>query len=448
MSHGAFIFDINKCVGCMACIVGCSIENHETSHINWREVNTFNSLHHPDLPVFHFSIACNHCQDSPCMDNCPALAYTRDPLTGAIIHHAESCIGCKYCTWTCPYDAPKFNKQTGIVEKCNFCVDRLENGQKPACVDACPVGALSYGEDENTEDALVPGFVDMSIRPSIRLVPLRENTPPTILNLDKSNIKDEFLEEQSKPSSKVNLRNEWSLVPFTLLISAMVGWFSTHVYTGLEFSLHWFIALGSLTILLSSLHLGKKRRAWRSILNLRRSWLSREILSLMLFLISGLLAIQFPNPVTNIMVLIIGISCLVSVEMVYHVFRRNENLNTHSAMALLTGFLVFCLLSNIVVLIGFIIAIKFSLYIYRKIYFIKKSVQWKPGVSAIRLLPLVVALIYIGSPWFPWLESWMVLSLIGIGEIIDRIEYYNEADVPHPKQELFEHLKRLNDAKK
>ncbi len=70
------------------------------------------------------------------MKNCPALAYTRDKETGAIIHHAEACIGCKYCTWTCPYDAPKFNEATKIVEKCNFCVDRISDGKQPACAQA------------------------------------------------------------------------------------------------------------------------------------------------------------------------------------------------------------------------------------------------------------------------------------------------------------------------
>lgn len=430
----------------MACIAGCSIENPETSQINWREVSSFNAQRHPELPVFHFSLACNHCEDAPCMQNCPALAYTRDSITGAIIHHAESCIGCKYCTWACPYDAPKFNKAKGIVEKCTFCVERLHENKMPACVDACPVGALSYGEDNNQKEALVPGFVDVGIRPAISLIPLRKNSPPEILNLDKS---DDIDVERvyKKPASKVNLAREWSLIPLTLLVSAMVGWFGAHLYTDLDFPLHWFLVLSVLSLLFSSLHLGKKTRAWRAILNVKNSWLSREILTLMLFMGSGLLSLIFTHPVLDGFTMVMGVFCLISIDMVYHIFIRQENLNTHSAMTILTGFLVFSLLSDIVFLIGFTISIKFSLYLYRKIYFYKKTHTWKPIYSVARLFPLSVAIIYLGSHWLPWLDSWMVLSLIGIGEIIDRIEYYEEAEVPFPKMELFEHLNKNSHAK-
>jgi len=89
-----FIFDLNKCVGCHACVVACQIENGSQQNQPWREINTFNSFQHPQLPVFHYSIACNHCDEAPCLNSCPALAYTKDENTSTIVFHENKCIGC------------------------------------------------------------------------------------------------------------------------------------------------------------------------------------------------------------------------------------------------------------------------------------------------------------------------------------------------------------------
>ena len=86
-SRKTFRFDTNKCVGCHACVVACVIENKTDLPLNWREINTFNQFHYPNLAIFHYSLACNHCADAPCMHNCPALAYTRDLLSGAVTHN-------------------------------------------------------------------------------------------------------------------------------------------------------------------------------------------------------------------------------------------------------------------------------------------------------------------------------------------------------------------------
>ena len=98
------------------------------------------------------------------MENCPALAYTRDKKTGAVILHAEKCIGCKYCTWACPYDAPKFNPKTRIIEKCTFCNHRILDTLKPACANLCPTGALDFIEmPDNIENVDIPGFTEIGI---------------------------------------------------------------------------------------------------------------------------------------------------------------------------------------------------------------------------------------------------------------------------------------------
>ena len=141
-----FVFDINKCTGCQACSIACEIENELEPGADWRQVTTFNERHVPGVLSFHLSVACNHCVDPPCMKNCPALAYSKDAVTGAVTVDPDLCIGCRYCTWACPYDAPRFNTASGVVEKCTFCQHRLEDGLEPACVTSCPTGALKLAD--------------------------------------------------------------------------------------------------------------------------------------------------------------------------------------------------------------------------------------------------------------------------------------------------------------
>ena len=72
---------------------------------------TFNSEAKHLFPVINLSLACNHCESAVCMEGCPASAYSRETLTGAILLDEKKCIGCRYCQWNCPYDAPKFNSE-------------------------------------------------------------------------------------------------------------------------------------------------------------------------------------------------------------------------------------------------------------------------------------------------------------------------------------------------
>jgi len=441
MIKNAFLFDTNKCVGCMACVAGCSIENGTSIGINWRVVNGYNKLKHPDLPVFHFSLACNHCEEALCMQNCPALAYSRDEKTGAVIHHAELCIGCKYCTWACPYNAPKFNVKTHVVEKCNFCLDRISNGSKPACAVACPVGALDFGQIEAGKDVVIPGFVNRSIKPSIHLVPLRdEHSIPTIWNSDAGLVSpDLFYNELPEHQSKIQIKKEWTLVPFTLTVAVLVGWLTAGVTAGIHILPELFIGFGAMAILLSSLHLGKKSRAWRSILNLRNSWLSREIFSFSAFLGLGIIYLASGNPGFGYSAVLAGIACLVSVDMVYKITERIEKQPLHSAMAGLTGIMIWSLLFESTFFIAFSITIKSGLYLFRKINFYSLKQRTSHIFTFLRLgfLGIPIAL------WFTGFEFNSLITLVVIlsGELIDRIEFYKEIDIVTPERELNDLIK-------
>ncbi|PKQ65903.1 hypothetical protein BZG02_02560 [Labilibaculum filiforme] len=426
----------------MACVAGCSIENGTDLLVNWREVNCHNKIKHPGLPVFHFSLACNHCEDAPCMKNCPALAYSRDEKTGAIIHHAEACIGCTYCTWACPYDAPKFNESTKIVEKCNFCVDRISEGKNPACVDACPVGALSFGrEDVIEENYLTPGFVNMGIKPSIQLIPLREeHSTPAIENIDAVEISAEKLESYlPKIKSKVSLDKEWTLVLFTLAVAGLVSWQAAHLFGMIEMPLVPFAVISILAIALTSLHIGKKWRMWRFILNLKGSWLSREIFSFSAFL--GLTGLQIitQNQMLAYVAMAFGIFSLISVDMVYKFLTRKDELVVHSGMVSLTGILFFAWLIEMPILVELILLLKGSLYIWRKISLRKKKENYFPVLSSIRILCLLIPYVLLDLQLA--LSLPVSLVILFIGEIIDRSEFYYESDVITPEKELNELLK-------
>ncbi len=137
-----FHFDMGKCIGCKCCEVACHEQNNTPAAVNWRKVGEVEGGEFPNTVRLHISMACNHCLEPTCLKGCPVDAYYKDPLTGAVRMREDSCIGCGYCTWNCPYEAPQFNFERHIVTKCDFCHNRLVEGDLPACVAACPSDAL------------------------------------------------------------------------------------------------------------------------------------------------------------------------------------------------------------------------------------------------------------------------------------------------------------------
>ncbi len=95
---------------------------------------------------YSLSISCMHCENPVCMEGCPAGGITKREEDGIVIINTDDCIGCRYCEWTCPYGAPQYDAEQGVMTKCDFCVDLLDAGQNPACVDACVMRCLKYGD--------------------------------------------------------------------------------------------------------------------------------------------------------------------------------------------------------------------------------------------------------------------------------------------------------------
>jgi len=128
---------------------------------------------HQDVFAYYMSISCNHCKNPACTAVCPTGAMHKNE-DGFVIVNEETCIGCRYCHMACPYDAPQYDAQKGHMTKCDGCYSRVKAGQKPICVDACPLRALDFAPI----DELRAKYGEQA---SIAPLPLAEITHPNLV---------------------------------------------------------------------------------------------------------------------------------------------------------------------------------------------------------------------------------------------------------------------------
>jgi DMSO reductase iron-sulfur subunit len=314
--HG-FFFTADNCIGCHACESACAEKNDTPAHLAFRSVGYVEGGSYPDYKRMNISMACNHCDDPVCLKGCPTRAYTKHVEYGAVLQDPETCFGCGYCTWVCPYNAPQLDPVKGQVSKCNMCVDRLEVGLKPACVSACIGNALDFGVIENTPEnreqckTEIPGFPDPEItHPNIRFQQIkglpdemtRTDAVPVKYHKDKQgNYKPVVDQKQGITKhwnfSRLNSR-ENPLVLFTLFAQAALGTFAIP-FIGALLGLNGFtqfmqsdmflplaviaLVMTSFALLMSVTHLGKPMRFYRGFNNLRHSPMAREGLGLAMF---------------------------------------------------------------------------------------------------------------------------------------------------------------------
>lgn len=314
-----FFHDLNTCVGCHACLLACANENGLAAGTSWRRVVTFNDGRAPGLPVFHLSLACNHCLEAPCLRQCPARAIGRDERTGAVLIAEESCVGCRYCSWVCPFDAPQFDPRIGVMRKCTLCHERLLAGAHPACVSLCPTGALRLGELGSDGEPSVVGFEDHGMRPGVRFRALRRRSGGAS-DLDREEAPRGAAAAAAAPGGRgLSLRSEWSLLAFTSTAIVLVAMIWSSALGGLRPPFLVFLALAAAALAVSLVHLGRPFRALRALANWRSSWLSREVIAYGAFVGAGAGALWLPDaaPLPTVLAAALGVGCLHCVDRVY-----------------------------------------------------------------------------------------------------------------------------------
>ena len=286
----AFEVDLDACSGCKACVAACHNLNGLEENELWRNVGQLVGGT-TDLPVVqHVTTACHHCVEPACLHGCPVEAYEKDPATGIVRHLDDQCIGCQYCILKCPYDVPVYSKSKGIVRKCDMCHDRLAVGEAPACVQSCPNQAIrirTVRSETIHEESETQQFLPGAPEPGYTL-------PTTLYKTDR------VLPRNTLPADYHSVQTGHGHLP--LVVMLVLTQMSVGAFV-VEQAMHWYFAmfdaglaaavrplhlaaallLGMLGLNAAIFHLGRPFYAYRALLGLRTSWLSREILAFGVF---------------------------------------------------------------------------------------------------------------------------------------------------------------------
>ena len=408
-----FIFNHNKCVGCKSCSAACVLENSWS--VQPRNIYTFNSEAEPLLQLINLTLACNHCESAVCMKGCPTSSFEREPLTGAIIFDEMKCIGCRYCQWNCPYDAPKYDSVKKIITKCNLCYSGLIEGRQPACSSACPTGALSFGKlSGQKSDNAYSWFPNKNLDPAIEFTAGENNDPLRIIpeNIYKSEITNTVYKKKS-------ISKELSLIVFSFLSTISVATLISSIFTGVYPERTVFITVIVLAGLASFFHLGKWLRSWRSVSNLKNSPLSREIAFYLIYLTFSFIAVFFQLPLFLISSSVIGLVLLLIIDSVYIYADKRKYVRLHSGQTFLSALLIVSFLSGAVFPFIFIAIIKLAASVYSLLV---KKMNNNFEIRFLRIAFLIITGIsLISHNSYPDL---ITISIFLTGELFDRIIFY------------------------
>jgi formate dehydrogenase iron-sulfur subunit len=286
----AFEVDLDACSGCKSCVAACHSLNGLEEDETWRSVGLLHGGTSQGPVIQHVTTACHHCLEPACLAGCPVHAYEKDPQTGIVRHLDDQCIGCQYCILKCPYDVPKYSYAKGIVRKCDMCHGRLAVGEAPACVQACPNGAIRIAlvsreqiREESEANLFLPGAPEPGYTLPATVYRTKRPLPRNLLPADYYSVAPQHahlplvfmlvLTQMSVGALAADQALLWIGEPHAdmPLTAANTVRSLTAFFLGL-------MGLGA-----AVLHLGRPQYAFRSIIGLGTSWLSREILAFGVF---------------------------------------------------------------------------------------------------------------------------------------------------------------------
>lgn len=447
---GRFIFDTSLCVDCRACVAACSLENKMGSVV--RNLNVMNEQAAPGVPLFSFSMACNHCETAPCMSGCPASVYYRDRITGAVIADSSKCLGCGYCTWNCPYGAPVINKSEGYIEKCNFCSHLLRHGHEPACSSACPTGALSFSSNKNSNiSTTYPDWLpDKGLNPALTVISDFSGSTLKIVPVPPP---ANLVESSRRADSPSHPANFWSLMLFTLSVSFAAG-IAIASASGVLLKppvpkINPYLAvLLLLTIgwVFSVFHLRRKRRALSSILNIAESPLSREILFFVLFGLSAIAVLATGLKVFTYLSSLAAVFLLIAVDRIYtHADKRSVSI-FHSGQLFLSGLMIAAFLADYQYVFILIASIRLFLSLYGATVDYASLSALSIALIVARVGSLAVLALFV-TGIVPGGPVPALISLIA-GEVADRYLYYLNFSPLHISTTFEKYLKHKIHEKK
>jgi len=196
------VIDLDLCVGCHACATACKEWNtgghmaplpdfnaygDDAWGVWFNRIHSFEEGEGDGARTVHFPKSCLHCEEPACVTVCPTGASYKRAEDGIVLVNESLCIGCKLCSWACPYGAREFDADAGVMKKCTLCIDRIYNAnlapeeRQPACVMVCPTKARFFGDlgDPNSEvSELVAARAGADLMPELGYRPVNKYLPP------------------------------------------------------------------------------------------------------------------------------------------------------------------------------------------------------------------------------------------------------------------------------
>jgi Fe-S-cluster-containing dehydrogenase component len=196
------VIDLDICVGCQACATSCKEWNtqgysapltdekpygDEPMGVWLNRIHSYEAGPEGEGQVVHFPRSCLHCEEPACVTVCPTGASYKRAEDGIVLVNPETCIGCKLCSWACPYGAREYDYDHGVMKKCTLCVDRIYNenleevDRVPACVRACPTSARmfgDFGDPESDVSKVVAKREGYDLLPELGYKPVNKYLPP------------------------------------------------------------------------------------------------------------------------------------------------------------------------------------------------------------------------------------------------------------------------------